>query len=448
MFITGAMLAACGGGGGGPTPVPVSQRTPTPTVPVPVHNANYAFNGSLTQSDSYTYPAASPLPPTSSSETISQTVVTGSSPLPSGAATTAASDLHSVESDAGALTTSTSTEDAWVGFTTQFGAPGIGVYGTFVSDGNVPKASTIQTVFTNAQQSDFTSEVNGAAWANSPAATIVEQDADGTTSQRVINADGSYSETEKSIFSSSSTPLTFISTSNSDGSGSYTGTVFSIVYGFNGIYMSAPANNQISVTALVPAPSPSPGATAGPTQTVVLGTPPAWFSGALYKETDTLSTGAAYPGRCSVGASYGTSGGHIAQVIDSIDPVIGIQDHKTVDTYTNAAFGPVCVLMVDTQTSYYDYLNDTTASIGNFADFAGTPQHVVTLAERLTLAPGAVISGARPDVGGASSLSAAAVATARARFEARVAHLRSEQIHAFQRFLKARLAPALATRNR
>lgn len=398
----------------------------------------------MTQTDAYTYPSPSPLPSSSITAAVTQTVTTGTAAYPGGSA--AVSNLHSVENDVMALRTNTITTDAWLGFIGSGSSAALGVFGTNVADGNNPVASTIQTIYTAPQQSDLVVETNGASWSNSPAASITEKDADGFSATRTINADGSYIDTQSSVFKTNSGPLNFVIATKADGSGSYTGSTFPAIYNINGLFMSAPSAGKIAVTYTLPAPSPSPSATPAPPTVVTLATPPAWFAPgtALYKESDTLTTGVAYPAGCAVPSWYGTTGGHIAQVIDSLDPVIGITDHKTVDTYTNTLVGPVCMVQRDTQISYYDYLNDTSGAIAGIANFAGTPQHTMTLTETLTLSAGASVSGAQRAAASPGSLSPVTMALARARFDAKVTQSHAKEMKAMQRFVETRLAPALS----
>ena len=422
--VMSAGLVACGGGGGpiSTPPAPVSTATPSQTPTPPLPSSSFKYSGSLAQSDVYTYPVSSPFPSSTSSATVSQTVSIGSSPITVGGSAVA-SDVHSVENDVTALQTTTTTSDGWIGFPTETTPAALYEYALFTNDGGSPSASSVNTSFTSPQQVDVIPEA-AATWTNSPTAIVTEKDADGTSDTRTIAANGTYVDAQTDPFN-----LNLVITTNADGSGSYTGTLLQ-AFGITGFFMSAPANGTINVTVHAPAPSPSPGQTPGPAVVTPIASPAAWFGTTFkpYNESDTETAGVTYPGLCAVPAKFGTSGNHIAQVIDTTDPVLGYTEHKTMDEYTGSA-GPVCVVLSDTQKYYYDYLNDTSGAISSFANFVGgpTPLHTYALNETVSLQSAS---------GGGQSVFGARIAAVRSHFESVLQRRREARITAWRNTMK------------
>lgn len=377
----------------------------------------------------YTYPTPSPLPPSSVTQSETQAVTVGSMPFP-GTYTGALSDVHSVTTLAGPLSSTTSKTDAWLGYGAAQNAGLIALlnYGSVVIDNS---GNSFQTIYGAPQQTDLVPEI-GASWTNSPSVLVNESYKDGTGIVRSALSDGTYAETQTTPFG-----YTLIASTQSDGSGSYAGTLFTQGFRLQGVFMSAPSNGVITVTVKFPTPSPTPSpnpsATPGATPTpspqptrtpYVIAQPAVWYTLPYkpYNETDTLTTGVAYPQSCNVPSSYGTAGGHVAQVIDSVDPVLGYTEHKTVDTYTATSAGVVCIAYADVQKYFYDYADDTLNSFNTFADYSAHAVHTQTTTYMLTLQPGAVVqsNGRRTAQSGANGIDPVAIAIATAHFNAKL----------------------------
>lgn len=374
-----ASATACGGGGGGTTfalPTSAPTSTPFPTYPGGV-GSSYAFGGSLTQTDSYTYPTPSPLPSSSITASVTQMVTVGASPIPGGAHPSAF-DFHTVTTQNYPLATNVLTGDAWFGDQPVGTQTDVAEFASVVADNAAPSPNTLTVTYSTPLIFDILPEVNGTTWTNTGAYSATGTYSDGSTVARTVASDGSYVETTTDTLSHH---YTFIVTTHADGSGSYTGTGIA-AFGLQSINVSAPQNGQITASLLPAASTPNPNPAP-----IVLATPAAWFAAGtpLYKETDAVTTGVAYPAACAVATAFGSRGTHVAQVIDRIDPMIGTHDHETMDTYNSLLEGPVCVQLSDTITANYDYLLDTQSSYYNFADFSGNAVHTQTIAQTLTI---------------------------------------------------------------
>jgi hypothetical protein len=115
-----------------------------------------------------------------------------------------------------------------------------------------------------------------------------------------------------------------------------------------------------------------------------------------------------------VPAAFGATGTHIAQTVDRIDPMMGLNEHMVVDTYMGL-LGPVCMTMTDNQVYYYDYLTDTADSVAAFADFSGASVHTTTIAQTLTLQNASATPAAKK-AANTGTLSPLAMSAARAQF--------------------------------
>ncbi len=437
-----ALLAACGGGGAPalPTNPPPTGGPGNPAVSSSARPAvvgdTFAFSGSSQESDVYTYPVGSPFPNTSTAAKIAENVAVTASADPLGAGGT---DFHSTTTTVGTSATRTATGDSY------YSTVSAGSGTDFVLNAQQSVDDTKNTYawsYANPQILDELPESAGASWTNSPAGSYNETDADGSTIVRTINADGSYNETD--AFPTGGVPsMNFLV--NSDGSGAWTfnyyGTPYLIAY-------SAPAAGSITVSISNPTPTPSPGAigTPAPNPPIVIAMPTAWFSPApkLYQESDTVSTGVTFPGSCAVPSTFGASGNSIAQVVNKIDPIFGLDEVTTTTTYTAQGFGPVCVAMNDVQTYYYDYLNDT-AGAANIAAYVGTPQLTKTYTQTLTLQTSgtSIQSNARSTKSAAvAPISTALYAADRTNFRMHIARERAQARTAFAKML-VRIAPTL-----
>ncbi len=389
--------------------------TPSPTPPV---GNSFTYTGRLAQSDTYSYPTPSPLPSTSASAAVALSVNVEESPAPFVTPAGGAYDIHYSESDTFPNVTDVSTTDTFAATS----GSNLDEYGSVVTNGSGATANVSTRAYTTPYVLDELPETNGASWTNSPAGQYSEQEPDGNSITDTIAANGTYTETQTLLGG-----YNLSIAENADGSGTYGGTI--LLYP---IQYSAPSGGKVTIEVVYP--TPSPGSTATPKPPTVIGTPPAWYgtSPTLYGETDNVSTGATFPAACNVNASFGTSGNEIARTVNTLDTILGYSDVQHYDEYTVPATGSVaCIQMTDVQTYYYDYLDDTAGSYANFANFAGRPQQVATTTETVGLQSETLASvGQRPpqsttthvsrNANAAHSLTVEQIATAIARFQARI----------------------------
>lgn len=414
-----AVLVACGGGGGGPTP-PTSTATPAPATPTPYgYGDSMTFGGSQTTAATFDYPSPSPYPSTSSTVTLAQSVAVGSSPNPYGPAS--AGDFHTVETDAAALVTRTTTTDAWLGLSgsnlVEYG------YKSIDDSGN-----SLSAQFSTPVTLDQYPETNGASWSNGAGTVFNEKDADGTKSTRTYAPSGTY--VESTTFNAIG--VTTSITENADGSGIINGNGYYLGGNVQDIAISTPApGGQITVTVNYvqpptpsPAPSGQPSPTPAPTIAPAIYTAPAWYGTSppvFYAQNTTVTAGVAYPASCSVPPAYGTSGNELVQTTNRLDTILGYTDAQTQTTYTNPQYGPVCVVLSDVQNDFYDYQDDFAAANGFHLHFPGTVLSTTTIERTLTLQSGAVVHAA------VSTARIAAVAAALTMRSERARHRREMQ---------------------
>lgn len=404
--------------------------TPTPTPPV---GDQFAYTGSLQQSNTYTYPSPSPLPNTTASASVTVNVAVTRTPAPFATPAGGAYDIHDSESDAFSNVTDVSTTDTWA--TTSSSATQ--EYGSVVTTGSGSAAAKVTRTYTAPYVLDELPETNGASWTNSPAGTLSEIDPDGETISRTIAGNGTYNETQNLV----NGQYTLTIAENADGSGTYFGTLLSWP-----IEYSAPQSGKITVEVVPTAsPTPSPGTTANPSPIptpFALGTPPAWYGStapALYSENDSIATGVSFPVSCNVPAQFGTSGNAVTRAITSWDTILGYKETQTYTDYDTQAAGIVCIAMNDQQIYYYDYLDDTSGSYDNFADFAGTPQQTVTIAETVGLQSETLAQSVHRSAQSLAtrSLTSQQIAVAIARFQARALQARRAREKMIERSLRS-----------
>lgn len=364
------------------------------------------FSGSQTTTGTFAYPSPTPYPSTTSNVAVTQTVTVGSAPNPFvGAVGTG--DFHTVESDVSQLVTHTTTTDAWI---VQSGSNVIEYGYKSVDDGG----NSLSAQYPTPQILDELPETNGASWSNSAAVNYNERDADGTASTRTYSTNGTYNETTQI----GATGLTTGLTENADGSGLINANGTYLSGNVQNVVISAPVSGQITVTANYvqpPTPSPAPSGQPSPTPVPTIAprvyTAPAWYGTSapvFYSQHTNVTAGVTYPASCSVPASYGTTGNKLVQTTTRLDTVLGFTDTQTQTTYTNAQYGPVCVVLSDEQDDYYDYQDDFADANGEHFHFPGTKLSTTAISQTLTLQSGAVVHSA------IAPLSAARVASASA----------------------------------
>ncbi len=392
-------LAACGGGVGSTasavmpsapgTPGASATPSPTPAPTGPPHPSAggdaFSFTGSMVQNDTYTYPAASPLPSTSSTAKISQavTVVATANPYGSGQV----QDFHTVESDAYPAQTVSATTDYYFQSGTAFSLLG---YASVDGTGNRSAMS-----FTSPQVVDQIPEVSGASWTNSPAGQLTQTFTDGKSATRTIASNGTYTDSVQVYGTTTNYPsIASTVTENPDGSG-----VFQILYYENGragyqpneiVYqnyaVSAPTSQSSNAQFLYVTSQSYPvyfGAPSPPTPSPYA-TMPIWYTIplSLYGESDKDLGSTAIPTSCNVPAALGTTATEIQQAVTSTDTVIGTMTVTTTTSYVVNGYGPVCVQLASTVSAYYDYNKDT--YFGSIL-YQAAPMQTTTYAETLTL---------------------------------------------------------------
>jgi hypothetical protein len=297
-------------------------------------------------------------------------------------------DLHAAESDAVStgLKTTTSTTDTYETIPTSSGK--LLNYGSQYAD---EAGDTTTTLYTPALVLDQLPETPGAQWSNTPAATIDEAVAGNSsgspiTTVRTVNADGSY--TEKTTFPNSYDATSYTGASeiqeNSDGSGFLQFVVYGAPY---------------TITNSIPEPQPSGpplitinvirslNGTAQPAGSFTL---PAWYgsTAALYNETDQDQGTQTIPTSCALDKSLPAQGTAIVQTINRTDTIVGYIEKQTTTSYVAPGYGPLCTILSDTQTAYYDYSGDQPANW-----ILNPPFEIATTTETLALQPSSTITG-------------------------------------------------------
>lgn len=438
-----AALVACGGGGGGgggtpptappsisPTNTPTPTPSPTPAsfgcvgvapfakpashamaAPRPIASGDeFAYTGSLQQT--YLQSAPCPQPTATTNATINVDVSDAATTAPNSQPGTAATVS---ETDAFPTHTSTSSTTQIL----QNSGSKVLLYSTDSNDGN---GNSIQTSYTAAQEIDDLGA--GGTWANSPAATVNEAAAGGTSVARTLASDGSYTETDTFPTGSSPATITVNGASNAkalDGSG---------VYGFAGATFAyaAPTGGNITLTIT----------SGGKSKTRTF---PSWFtmpaSGAYISDSFSDNGVKAFDPSCSaVPASIGTSGTQIVETYSVLDPVLGYTEARTTTSYDVAGYGPACVTISDTLDSYYDYSNDTTRI--DYQSQNGQPNSVNTITETLTMQSATCGIGTAPCAQARTTqsrpVSAAAVSARIAAIEQYRAAERANRLNALHAF--------------
>jgi hypothetical protein len=312
-------------------------------------------------------------------------------------------DFHDAETDAYGLYTNNVTTDAYVG---PLNTAWVN-FGTVVNDG---AGDTYYTSYTPGDEIDLVQDTAATTWTNSTVATSVDiLDGDGTPTEQNAQAGGSYVETLE-VLGGYYLGLTL----NADGSGTYGGgQPFSLGLGAGannlttnasntfaawdrhyGLTFSSPGPTNVTILEIAsPAPAPVGTATARPTATpAVVATPLNWYTTPLHTENDALTLSVTLPGGCSVPAQFGTTGNKIVQTTYLADPVLGYAENETITTYIVNGYGPVCIVLADTQKNFYDFNSDFSRGGSSGTSFAGffqgggsTPMSTETISETLTL---------------------------------------------------------------
>jgi hypothetical protein len=257
---------------------------------------------------------------------------------------------------------------------------------------------------------DVLPEKTGAFGPNNAVLQYIETDQANFSRNRTVAADGSYVEQGKDTFGDVQTI-----NAHSDLSAFYDASQYS---GYNFTITKPTGTPQkISVTIKT-------GNTIRGSLTI-----PSWIPASMTQpstETDIDNGTTTYPAACKVPAKYGTSGNQIVQTINRADPALGNLETLTTTTYLSGTVGPVCIQMVDSVETFYDYTLQNGFVL--FVSGNGLPIQLTTVSETLTLQSATTSGGTVTNaltrgtsaVRGTSSIASSAfapLAFARARFE-------------------------------
>jgi hypothetical protein len=455
-LVAATIFAGCGSGGAtigssGPNPVSTATiapgTTPTPTLapgasPTPTSGATasvyhpsdngdaFAFNGSrsITYDRANQYP--SPEPTQTVLESVTQAVAVTNPVTFDGNSN--AIDFKISETDVQSVPAMQTTSDT---LDTYYAFSGTSTTGDFLNLGSsevFDDGSTASvTNGVNDQLADILPETTGAKWANMAGRTEATNDNEGTTSTTTYADDGSYTGTINYPYASDPTPnpagtLTSYATvvAKNDGSGMLTTPLIGSALQYDSTFtFSAPsAAGSAGTITETTVEAPATGSTSAPTTstTAIPNWMPATVPGSLYTETDVDNGPTALPSSCPVPTGYSsTLPNEIVETQTAVDPVSGFLDTTTTTTYDSLVIGPVCVVVNDVLTQYYDFTGQN-----GFGFFSSVPQQITTTNQVLYLQLESLQSIARrPDIRTLVERSAH-VAVARARFATRRAALR------------------------
>jgi hypothetical protein len=257
---------------------------------------------------------------------------------------------------------------------------------------------------------DVLPEKAGAFGPNTAALTYTETDQANFSRNRTVAADGSYVEQGKDAFGDVQTI-----NSHSDLSAFYDANQYS---GYN-FTITKPTGNPLKITVSIKQGNTNRGSL----------TIPSWIPATMTQpstETDVDNGTTTYPAACKAPAKYGTSGNQLVQTINRADPALGNLETLTTTTYLSGTVGPVCIQMVDSVKTFYDYTLQNGFVL--FVSGNGQPIQLTTVSETLTLQSATTSGGTVTNaltrgtsaVRGTSSIASSAfapLAFARARFE-------------------------------
>jgi hypothetical protein len=307
---------------------------PVPARPL-ASGDTFAYAGSSLQT--FVYYGSTPNPSATLTDVISQSVTDDGTKAFNGAHPY---DLHTSEVDLSKTEREAVTTDAYVA-TAPYGSAQSGYY-TYGYASTDSSGQRISDEFAHVASGDglldILPEVAGATWTNDEAQTIAESETDGSTSNRALARDGTYTETDvypQHSQSSTPPPLVATITENGDGSGTYDTPLFGSSN--ETIAYSAPASGSITIT--------SPGATHTVKQ---------WYALPLYTEHDRDDGALAIPAACRIPAKYGGNANVIEEDVTSVDTIFGTLESFEQLTYVAGGYA-VCTTLSDTTNIFYDY---------------------------------------------------------------------------------------------
>ncbi len=389
---SGSGGSGTGGSGSGsstasPSPSPSAAITGAIYHP-PDNGDTFAFAGTLTTTYARPNQYPTPEPTQTAFATVSQAVTVKNPATFNG--TTNAVDFNDVETDvqtAPAQQTTSTTTDAYFTFSNTIVTGDFNELGFTATQDN---GYTVTVAFGSGNGLvDILPETANATWSNTPALTTSATAPDGTTAQETVNGDGTY--TESFVYPNvGAVTDTAMAQSSLDGSGSYVtpdeGTLDGSAQSYT---ISAPSaatsSGTITETTSV---QPSPVAS-GATPTVTTTTIPNWIptgylGTALATESDVDNGATTVPASCALPAAFGTSANQIVQTKNRLDPMFGELETTTTTTYDMQTIGPVCTVINDVTTDYYDFSSQSVET-KETVNFEGTPQQITTIAEVVAL---------------------------------------------------------------
>ena len=389
--------------GASPTPTPTASlapgATPSPT-PSPVVTGNiyhpgdngdaFSMSGSLTITYNRNNQYPTPEPTSTTFDMVAQSVAVTN---PASFQGTSGVEFAITETDTQTAPDSqifTDTLDEYFQYSNNM------VNGSFLSLGSTETDDTGYTTTLvngpNDMLADKLPETAGDTWANMAGRTITTNDGHGETSSTTYADNGSYGGTitypEEATPSPNPTGSQLTNTAtlvaNVDGSADYQTPRFGTNDQYNYDYKiqaptTAGASGTITETTTVP---PAVGSTATPeaVATTIANWLPSSVPGSLASETDIDNGPSSLPAACAVPASLTGTPNQIVQTKMRVDPLNGELETTTTTTYDTANVGPICVVLTDVQSNYYDFTGQNGTGY-----FSGTPQQVTTISEVLYL---------------------------------------------------------------
>ena len=308
--------------------------------------AGFSYTGTLLSTIVRSTPCA--MPTATSKAMVAVTVLMTTAP--------AGVDEHSVENDNYSTNTTTTTTDAIVEATSGPGSAqqSFAELSEISSDavGTQPGDTTTTTYGTPLVYSVASPLPFHGAITNNPPSTVNVTLADGTTTKRTYNTDGSYTETDTIPGGSGSGTNTIAANSNFSGSYTIASGQGQLEFAF-----SAPSGGVVNLTESLA------GTTLG-----TLAIPQWWTGTSLYSDTtvDNGETSGPPPAPCNPIGPSTSSADDFQRTISIVDPALGYTENETIDSYVvknyagSTTVGPACVVIKDVQNLYYDYFYDTT----------------------------------------------------------------------------------------
>jgi hypothetical protein len=376
LFLGAALLSGCGGSG-----TPAFQGPPPIARPNTV-GTQAQYTGTLTESDVNNLIAATPVT-TTNSFAVTNAIATGADAQGN-------STFTSTESDASQLRTLTTTTVATVAYQQQAsGTVSVRALKTVATDSN--------GVITEADYGSNNGLLtllpeNAGGFTNDAKATYKETDpgqnvSGGTqavTTERDVNADGSYTQTT-GTFDSSLAPVTNTATEKADFSGTLQLNNIPKTRTFT---FAAPAGASISYVY-------HNGASGTNTTTTV----PNWIPPTVTTpsvETDTIAPASAIDPACKPAPQFGTSATKVTQTVTTADAVLGTLEKRVTASYDVLGAGTICATVSDTLQTFYDFSEQEGPAPRLFPSGSATvPAETVTVTETLALQSSVAPSAAR-----------------------------------------------------